>query len=164
MLGNKDKGKGGFSSSNATTLISHDTEIVGDVNFSGNLDIEGTIRGNVTAVSGKDAVIRIVEKGLVEGEIRAPSVIINGTVKGDVHSSKHLELAAKARVQGNVEYTLVEMAVGAEVNGGLKHASDATARETDKEPVKETNREPARQQSKPADAMAPHGVTPQPAR
>ena len=119
MLGSKDKGKGGFSSSNATTLISHDTEIIGDVNFAGNLDIEGTIRGNVTAVSGKDAVIRIVEKGLVEGEIRAPSVIINGTVKGDVHSSKHLELAAKARVQGNVEYTLVEMAVGAEVNGGL---------------------------------------------
>ena len=149
MLGSKDKGS--FSSSNSTTLISRDTEIVGDVMFGGNLDVEGTIRGNVIAQSGKDAVVRIVEKGLVEGEIRAPSVIINGSVKGDVYSSKHLELAAKARVEGNVEYTLVEMAVGAEVNGALKHATDASSRE----PAK---REPRAQQE-----STPAGATPQPA-
>jgi cytoskeletal protein CcmA (bactofilin family) len=150
MLGNKNKGN--FSASSATTLVSQDAEIIGDIKFAGNLDIEGTVRGNIIAESGKDAVVRIVEKGLVEGEIHAPSVIINGTVKGDVHSSKHLELAAKARVQGNVQYTLVEMAVGAEVNGALKHASDAPARE------------PAKRESVAADAMPGHGATPQPAR
>ncbi|MEE4659841.1 MAG: polymer-forming cytoskeletal protein [Halieaceae bacterium] len=126
MLGNKEKG--GFGSSNATTLVSRDTEIVGDIHFSGNLDIEGTVRGNILARSGKDAVVRVVDKGLVEGEIHAPSVIINGAVTGDVHSSKHLELASKARVQGNVHYALVEMAIGAEVNGSLTHAAtDASA-------------------------------------
>ena len=62
-----------------------------------------------------------------------PSVIINGVVQGDVHSSKHLELASKGRVQGNVFYTLVEMAAGSEVNGGLTHivaadAADAKSR------------------------------------
>ena len=127
MLGSKEKGS--FSSSNATTLISRDTEIIGDIKFGGNLDIEGTVRGNILALSGKDAVVRVVEKGMVEGEIRAPSVIINGTISGDVYSTKHLELAAKARVHGNVQYTLVEMAIGAEVNGALKHISDAPARE-----------------------------------
>ena len=149
MLGSKDKGS--FSSSNSTTLISRDTEIVGDVMFGGNLDVEGTIRGNVIAQSGKDAVVRIVEKGLVEGEIRAPSVIINGSVKGDVYSSKHLELAAKARVEGNVEYTLVEMAVGAEVNGALKHATDASSRE------------PAKREARAQQESTPAGATPQPA-
>jgi cytoskeletal protein CcmA (bactofilin family) len=123
MLGTKDKGS--FGGSGSTTLISRDTEIVGDIKFSGNLDIEGTVRGNIAAHASKDAVVRIVDKGLVEGEIRAPSVIINGHVVGDVYSSKHLELAAKARVQGNVHYTLVEMAIGAEVNGGLKHSVGA---------------------------------------
>ncbi len=123
MLGGKD-GKSTFSSSNSTTLVSADTEIVGDIKFSGNLDIEGTVRGNIVAVDGKDAVVRVVDKGLVEGEIRAPSVIVNGAVTGDVHSSKHLELASKARVQGNVHYALVEMAIGAEVNGSLTHAAD----------------------------------------
>jgi len=68
-----------------------------------------------------------VGKGRVEGEIRVPCVIVNGVVQGDVYSSKHLELASKSRVQGNVFYTLVEMAAGAEVNGSLTHMSDADA-------------------------------------
>ncbi len=139
MLGSKDKsgGGGGFGSSNATTLVSRDTEIVGDIKFSGNLDIEGTVRGNIVAVAGKDAMVRVVDKGLVEGEIRAPSVIINGTISGDVYSTKHLELASKARVTGNVHYTLVEMAIGAEVNGSLTHTSDAA------KPAKEAPQKPA---------------------
>lgn len=136
MLGNKEKG--GFSSSNNTTLISSDAEVIGDIKFSGNLDIEGIVKGNIIAQSGKEAVVRVVDKGRVEGEIRAPSVIVNGAVVGDVHSSKHLELASKARVQGNVHYTLVEMAIGAEVNGGFKHNSEQSS----KEPAK-TAQQPA---------------------
>lgn len=124
MLGSKEKGS--FGASNNTTLISRDTEVVGDIKFSGNLDVEGVVRGNIFAQSdgGKEALVRVVDKGRVEGEIRAPSVIINGEVIGDVHSTKHLELASKARVTGNVHYILVEMAIGAEVNGSLKHSNE----------------------------------------
>ena len=56
-----------------------------------------------------------------------PCVIINGAVQGNVYSTKHLELASKSRVQGNVYYTLVEMAAGSEVNGSLIHMADADA-------------------------------------
>jgi cytoskeletal protein CcmA (bactofilin family) len=122
MLGNKEKGS--FGSSTTTTLVSRDTEVVGDIKFCGSLDIEGVVRGNIIAQSGKDAVVRIVEKGRVEGEIRAPEVIINGQIIGDVYSTKHLELASKAQVQGNVHYKLVEMAIGASVNGSLKHTAE----------------------------------------
>ena len=122
MLGSKEKSS--FGSSTTTTLISHGTEVVGDIKFSGSLDIEGVVRGNIVAQSGKDAVVRIVDKGRVEGEIHAPEIIINGEIIGDVHSTKHLELASKARVQGNVHYKLVEMAIGASVNGSLKHTAE----------------------------------------
>lgn len=121
MLGSK---KSGFSVSGSTTLVSQDTVIVGDVRFSGNLDIEGLVQGNIIADPGKDAVVRLVGKGRVEGEIRVPCVIINGEVEGDVHSSKQLELASRARVNGNVFYTLVEMAAGSEVNGSLTHIGE----------------------------------------
>ncbi len=121
MLGNK---KSGFSVSGATTLISQDTVVEGDIRFSGSLDIEGLVRGNIIAEPGKDALLRLVGKGRVEGDIRVPSVIINGEVQGDVHSSKQVELAANARVQGNVFYNLVEMAAGSEVNGSLKHVGE----------------------------------------
>ena len=113
--------------SGGTTLISHETVIVGDVHFCGNLDVEGLVQGNIIAQSGKDALLRVVGKGRVEGDIRVPCVIINGAVTGNVYSTKHLELAPKARVQGNVYYTLLEMAAGSEVNGGLTHRVDADA-------------------------------------
>mgnify|MGYP001596785602 CR=1 FL=1 len=121
MLGNR---KSGFGSGGSTTLIAHETVIVGDIHFSGSLDVEGVIRGSIVAEAGADALVRVVEKGRVEGEIRAPSVMINGTVKGDVYSSAKLELAPKGRVQGNVHYTLLEMAAGSEVNGSLTHNVD----------------------------------------
>ena len=119
MLGSK---KAGFGASGNTTLVARDTVIVGDIHFGGNLDIEGIVQGNIIAEEGKDALVRVIEKGRVEGEIRAPSVVVNGTVEGDVYSSKHLELAAHGRVQGNVHYTLLEMAAGSEVNGSLTHS------------------------------------------
>ncbi len=73
MLGNK---KGSFGVSGTTTLVARDTTIIGDVHFSGSLEVEGVVQGNIIADSGKDALVRIVEKGRVEGEIRAPSVVI----------------------------------------------------------------------------------------
>jgi cytoskeletal protein CcmA (bactofilin family) len=124
MLGNK---KSGMNVSGKTTLVSTDTVITGDVRFSGVLDIEGLIKGNIMAEPGKDALVRVIDKGRVEGEIRAPSVVINGAVEGDVYSTLQLELASKARVQGNVFYTLVEMAAGAEVNGSLTHLAESDA-------------------------------------
>ncbi len=115
------------SVSGGTTLISHETVVIGDVHFYGNLDVEGLVQGNIIAQSGKDALLRVVGKGRVEGDIRVPCVIINGAVQGNVYSSKHLELASKSRVQGNVFYTLVEMVAGSEVNGSLTHMAEADA-------------------------------------
>jgi cytoskeletal protein CcmA (bactofilin family) len=123
MLGSKKAA----SVSGGTTLISHETVIIGDVHFCGNLDVEGLVQGNIIAQSGKDALLRVVGKGRVEGDIRVPCVIINGAVKGNVYSTKHLELASKSRIQGSVYYTLVEMAAGSEVNGSLTHMADAVA-------------------------------------
>ena len=70
-------------------------------------------------------MIRIAETGVVEGEIWVPSAVVNGLVKGDLHSSKHLELAAKSVVIGNVFYNLIEMVMGSEVNGSLMQIARA---------------------------------------
>ena len=111
----------------------------GDVKFSGTLDVEGIIRGSVRAAPGADALVRVIDKGLVEGDIHAPHVVINGAIVGNVYASEHLELASRARVEGNVHYKLVEMAIGAQVNGGLEHIPDGAVTGTDtsgKQPAK----------------------------
>ena len=110
-------------SSPADTLVSRTTEIVGDIHFSGELIVEGRIKGSIYAEDDSSAVIRIAESGSVEGEICVPSSIINGLVQGDVRSTKHIELAKKAVVAGNVYYNLIEMVMGSEVNGNLMHIS-----------------------------------------
>ena len=120
MLGKK-KQKPRRPTGHFDTLISSRTSVEGDVHFSGGLHVDGRIRGKVVADEGTDAVLRISEVGEVTGDINAPHVIINGTVNGDVYASAHLELAEKASINGSVYYNLIEMAMGASVNGNLVH-------------------------------------------
>ena len=52
-------------------------------------------------------------------------MIISGVVKGDVYSSDYVELGSTARIEGDVYYGLIEMAMGAEVNGKLVRIIDS---------------------------------------
>lgn len=106
------------------TLISSKTFIVGDIQFSGGLHIDGRVQGRVVAEENSDAVLRISEVAEITGDIVAPHVVINGTVNGDLYASQHLELAAKASINGNVYYNLLEMATGSEINGNLVHQKE----------------------------------------
>lgn len=103
------------------TLVGPQSEVSGDIKFTGGLHIEGTIKGNVMAENDGRSLVQLSEKGTIEGEVKAPFVVLNGVVIGDVHGGEHVELSSKARVAGNVYYNLIEMAVGAEVNGKLVH-------------------------------------------
>lgn len=101
------------------TLIGSQTVIRGDVTFSGGLHIDGQVHGAIVAEAGSDAVVTVSDKGRIEGEIRAPHVVINGTLAGDVIATERIELAAQARVTGNIHYKLLEMHAGAQVNGQI---------------------------------------------
>lgn len=105
--------------SNNHTLISRATKVVGDVYFTGELQLEGKVTGNIIAENEKEAKVVVADTGLVEGEIRAPIVVVNGKVLGNIYSTKHLELAAKGNVIGSVHYHSIEMVKGAQVNGNM---------------------------------------------
>lgn len=118
----KNKVAKGKVSSQATTLIAQHTEVCGDIAFGGNLMIEGVVRGNIVARDGEKARVHVLDTGEVTGEISAPTVIVNGRVHGDVFSSHFVELAEKAIVDGNVNYKMIEMVRGAQINGRLVFA------------------------------------------
>ncbi len=122
MWGNMRKPK---QSAKIDSLIGQNSEIRGDVVFSGGLHVDGTVRGNVIAEEGTGSVLTLSERGIIEGEVKVPNVVLNGTIVGDVHALEHIELATRARVNGNVYYNLIEMAMGAEVNGNLVHRAEA---------------------------------------
>jgi cytoskeletal protein CcmA (bactofilin family) len=109
------------------TLIAPNTQVVGDVEFEDQLYIDGRVVGNVIGGDPQGATVIISEQGSVRGEIRAANVIINGAVAGSVYASVRLELAGTAKVQGNVYYQLIEMQLGATVDGQLLHYDPASA-------------------------------------
>jgi cytoskeletal protein CcmA (bactofilin family) len=113
--------KKGFSAARIDTLVGQGTEITGDLVFSGGLHVDGTVKGNVVAEEGATALLILSEFGRIEGEVTVPNMVLNGEIVGDVFGSTRVELAPKARVKGSVYYNLIEMAIGAEVNGGLVH-------------------------------------------
>jgi cytoskeletal protein CcmA (bactofilin family) len=116
MLGRDKKSLAGGTLTH--TLIADGTEIKGDILFTGSLHVQGKVIGNI-ACDNEQGQLVIGESGSVEGEIKVPRVVVNGHVDGNIHSSEHLELAEKAEVQGNVFYTVIEMLMGARVNGKL---------------------------------------------
>jgi cytoskeletal protein CcmA (bactofilin family) len=107
------------------TLIGAKTRINGDVEFVGGLHLDGYINGNVSGEAAPGAFLSVSEQGCIEGSVIAPDVILNGIVKGDIDASGRVELGPKSRVLGNVQYTVIETAVGAQINGKLIHRATA---------------------------------------
>lgn len=103
------------------TLIGAGTRIIGDVQFSGGFHVDGHIKGNVDAPPESGATLSVSDSGVIEGAVAVPNVILNGTVNGDILAHDRVELGATARVTGNVYYALIEMEMGAEINGKLIH-------------------------------------------
>ncbi len=130
MFSSKDKG----NSAHFDTLVSSKTEIAGDLKFTGGLHVDGVVKGNLLAEAGSGAIVRISDKGRVEGQIHAPNIIINGEVHGDVYAGEYIELAKKARVSGDVYYHAMEMVLGAEVNGKLNHQAKGQAKKKGQTP------------------------------
>ncbi len=120
MIGRRKK----IKAAHYDSLIGKQSELSGDVRFSGGLLIQGSVKGNVIADDDSRSVLNVTETGTIEGEVRVPNIVLNGSVVGDVHARERIELASNARVTGNVYYALIEMAMGAEVNGNLVHSGE----------------------------------------
>lgn len=118
-------GKSRHRSDTGITLIANNCEMSGDIHFSDQLLVNGTVKGNLYADAESKASVTVSETGCIEGNICVPNVVVNGKVDGDIHSSKHIELAAKAVVTGNVYYNLIEMVRGSRVTGNLVNVGDA---------------------------------------
>ncbi len=109
------------------TLIGAGTRIEGDVHFKGGLHLDGIVDGNIVAEADSNSRLSISDSGTVQGSINVSTVVLNGLVQGDIVAHTRVDLGATAKVNGNVYYGLIEMAMGAQINGKLIHQSAVTA-------------------------------------
>ena len=117
-----------FRAPKVSTIVGQGTVLNGDLVFRGGLHLDGIVKGDIAAEDGEEVTLTVSEKGEVVGDVRVTHMILNGSVVGDVYVTGRVELAPQARVTGSLYYNLLEMAMGAEVNGQLIH--------TDGEPKK----------------------------
>jgi cytoskeletal protein CcmA (bactofilin family) len=101
------------------TLVGVRTELKGDLTFSGGLRIDGKLKGNVTAKGDGNSTLILSENALIIGNVTVPHMIINGTIKGTVRATERIELQPKAEIAGDVYYKVLEVALGAVINGNL---------------------------------------------
>ena len=112
-------GKNKQPSADIETLIAAGTRVEGNLIVSGGIHLEGIVRGNVTCEAGGTALLTIARKGVVEGIVEVPRVVVHGEVRGDIRAKDKVELGATAKVSGNVSYGVIEMAAGAIIQGRL---------------------------------------------
>jgi len=125
MFNHKDKPQSVASTqTHLDSLIGQGTEVKGDVHFTGVLHVDGTVEGALVA-TGSDDVITISENGHIIGRIQVANVVINGQVEGDIEASGKIEVASRARINGNIYYKNIEMETGAQINGQLIYKGQA---------------------------------------
>jgi len=108
------------------TLIGKSVRVRGDIDFDGGLHLDGHVTGAVRADEAGAATLSVSDTGSVEGTVHVPNVVLNGSVKGDIHARERLVLGATARVEGNVYYGTIEMTLGAQIIGKLVRQGSAT--------------------------------------
>ncbi len=106
------------AASRPETVVGPGSKIEGDLHFSGQLRVEGTIIGNIRG-EGAETTAVVGPSGRIEGEIHAGEIQIEGEIRGNVHAERRVRLGARARLEGDVTYVALEVNEGASVNGRL---------------------------------------------
>jgi cytoskeletal protein CcmA (bactofilin family) len=89
------------------SVISADMKVIGAVQSQGDLQVEGTIEGDVTSRN-----VSISGSALVRGSVTADTVRVSGTVKGGLNA-KSVTLTATAKVEGDIVHESLSIETGA---------------------------------------------------
>ena len=108
----------------APSIISADMAITGSVTSDGEMQIDGKIEGDVTAVS-----ITIGQTGSIQGEVKAQTVVVRGRIVGAIRARK-VELESGAHVEGDIVHASLAIQSNAVFQGQVKHASDPLEQQT----------------------------------
>ena len=100
------------------SLLSHDLTIKGNVISSGDIQIEGTIEGDVRA-----HLVTVGESATIKGEIAADDVVVDGRVIGRLRGLK-VRLTATARVEGDIVHKTIAIESGAQFEGTVQRQED----------------------------------------
>ena len=100
------------------SILSSDLHITGNIKTTGDIQIEGTVEGDIRA-----HLLTIGETATIKGELTADDVIVNGRIVGRVRGIK-VRLTASARVEGDIIHKTIAIESGAHFEGSVQRQDD----------------------------------------
>jgi|GEM_PF-7124733 len=92
-----------------SSFISEDLAISGDIEFSDELVIAGSVNGTIKFKGEGSGLVRVLSSGIVVGEIQSKSLEILGKVEAEVTCTKLVSIKASANVTGTLKYMQLEV-------------------------------------------------------
>lgn len=92
------------------------TEFEGKLSFSGAVRIDGHFKGEIFT---KGTLI-VGEMAVIESNIHASHIIVNGEILGNVIADKRMEIHASGKVSGNIQTPVLVINEGVVFNGNCQ--------------------------------------------
>jgi len=112
-------GDAGTQSGDSATFIDAGCQLVGELKFSDDVRIEGSIEGAKTVTVG--------EAGRIDAGIKAKSVVILGHAEGDIRVRRKVTLHKSVRVAGEIHTSGIVVEEGAKFRGTIVIGDDEPA-------------------------------------
>ncbi|MEM8966847.1 MAG: polymer-forming cytoskeletal protein [Bacteroidota bacterium] len=136
MFSNKEDKKPRAEDSGSTSSIGKGTTIQGDIVTSGNISVEGEVKGNVNC----QAKVALGSSSYVEGKVVADNAIIAGEIQGSIEVGELLTLKPTAVIHGDITTNKLIVEAGATFNGSCRmgvSVSDDLSYTDEPEPAEE---------------------------
>ncbi|MCP5048991.1 MAG: polymer-forming cytoskeletal protein [bacterium] len=108
-------GSRGSNSPGSASYLGETIEIKGEITSNEDLTIEGKVTGNITLTKP----LTIGKNGVVNGEIRAETVKIDGTAEGHIEASGKLEISSGGQFSGSLKSEKLVIREGARFKGDV---------------------------------------------
>ena len=102
----------------AASVLSSDLTVVGNLRTTGDIQVEGTVEGDIRA-----HLLTVGESATIRGEIVADDIVVNGRVIGRVRGLK-VRLTSTARVEGDIIHKTIAIESGAHFEGSVQRQDD----------------------------------------
>ncbi len=99
-------------------------QIEGRMESQEDLILEGRFKGTISL---KKNTLTVGENGSLEAEVHAHTLLVDGTVNGDLYASERLNIRKSARITGNIYAPRISLEDGARFRGSIDMDPDSEA-------------------------------------
>lgn len=103
------------NASERVSVLGPTLKFKGELHADEELLIKGRIEGSITHTQR----ITVCPEGTVAANVRAQTIVVEGTVTGDLQAEKSVMVKETAKLRGNITAPNVSIVEGAQFNGGI---------------------------------------------